>query len=51
MRANTADVVFDYQGALSLARQLWALADEVTHTAGSRRDLAHTHQQQPLMGL
>ena len=39
MRANTADVVFDYQGALSLARQLWALADEVTHTAGSRRDL------------
>jgi len=39
MKANTADVVFDYQGALSLARQLWALADEVTHTAGTRRDL------------
>jgi len=40
MKGNTADVVFDYQGALSLARRLWALADEVTHVAGQRRELA-----------
>ncbi len=34
-----ADVVFDYVGALSLARQLWVLADQL-ETYGADRELA-----------
>ncbi len=31
-----ADVVFDFEGSLRLARRLWRLADEVTLAAGRR---------------
>ena len=40
MRANATDLVFDYDGALDLARRLWALADEVTGVARQRGELA-----------
>jgi hypothetical protein len=40
MKASAANVVFDYSGALDLARRLWALADEVMHVAGQRQALA-----------
>jgi phosphoglycolate phosphatase-like HAD superfamily hydrolase len=40
MKGNPRDVVFDYDGALNLARRLWALADEVTGAARRRGELA-----------
>jgi len=33
---NSEDVKFDYEGALSLARNLWAFADDVEAAAGNR---------------
>jgi hypothetical protein len=40
MRGNQADVVFDYEGALSLARRVYSLAVEVANVAQVRGDLA-----------
>ena len=42
MEGNKTDLKFDYQGALALARQLDALADEVTRAATKRQQLADT---------
>jgi hypothetical protein len=42
MEGNKTDLKFDYQGALALARQLSAMADEVTHAATKRQQLADT---------
>jgi len=35
-----ADLVYDYDGMLALARQLWSLADEVSSAVGARQRLA-----------
>jgi hypothetical protein len=40
LKANPATVDFDYDGALSLARQFWSLADLVDQTSSSRQGLA-----------
>lgn len=40
MSADWADVRFDYDGSLQLARDLWALADELDAVATDRRAAA-----------
>ena len=45
MEGNKTDLKFDYQGALALARQLNALADEVTRAATKRQQLANTAKE------
>lgn len=40
MRGSSADVAFDFDGALELARLLWGLAEEVEKVDGLRRSLA-----------
>ena len=42
MEGNKTDLTFDYQGCLNLARQLNAMADEVTGAATKREQLATT---------
>jgi len=42
MEGNKTDLKFDYQGCLNLARQLNAMADEVTGAATKREQLANT---------
>jgi hypothetical protein len=45
MQANTADVHFDYEGALALARQLYSLADELAGVAQRRQELTEWAKQ------
>lgn len=40
MSANTADVKFDYDGALSFACQLWSFADELGRNFANRAGVA-----------
>lgn len=37
LSGNSSDVRFDYEGALRLARTLWALADELEDAKGARQ--------------
>jgi len=49
--ADWNDVRFDYDGSLDVARRLWRLADQVEHTAATRRfaaDTALVHWAGPL---
>jgi hypothetical protein len=45
LHGNESDVTFDYVGALSLARRIWALADQVDHTMRARGELSLAARQ------